>query len=160
MKALPWVIVAVLGLVGVLMYGCQERRAGELDQRVKARETVIASLAAQKAQVDTEYVRGKVVYQDAVTEWDSLKLTLGEKVKLNPLALAGDRVVAGCGTLVASCEARNRLSDSIIAVQVFQIEDLEKVRPSWFRRTFGCAAGAAATTSGVGLGAACGIRFP
>ena len=132
MKALPWALVALVAVLALGQARCAGEREGALQQRVKARETVIAALAKQKARVDTQYLAGKTVYAEAVGSWDSLKLTLGERVKIDPVVIAGDKAIAACGTLIALCEERSRTADSIIAVQTFQIEDLRKHRGGTF----------------------------
>jgi hypothetical protein len=120
---LPGWLVAV-GLAALLVWTWQraERREGALDQQVKAREAVIAALAKQKAKVDTQYLKAKPVYIAAVQGWDSLKLTLGDKVKIDPVVLAGDKVVGACTTLLALCDERNRLTEQQLAEQRAQTE--------------------------------------
>lgn len=135
--------------------GCHRERQGELTQRIKSREAVIAALAKQKAKVDTQYLKAKPVYIAAVQGWDSLKLTLGEKVKIDPTVLAGDKVVGACTTLIALCEERYQMANTIMLEQDSVIRDLKKRKPSWL----GCVVGGGATTRGLDLGVFCGPRI-
>lgn len=113
-----------------------QRRIGALNERIHARETVIAALARQKAHVDTVWLKGKTVYADAVQGWDSIKVTLGDKAKIDPVVIAGDKLAQSCTTLVALCEQRNWISDSLIRTYRVQVADLQK-RPGFLTRSVG-----------------------
>lgn len=152
---LPWALLVAAGVFLWQLDGCHREKQGELNQRIKSRETVIAALAKQKAKVDTQYLKAKPVYVAAVQGWDSLKLTLGEKVKIDPVVLAGDKVVGACSTLIALCEERYQMTNTIMLEQDSTIRDLKKRKPSWL----GCVAGGGATTRGLDLGVFCGPRI-
>jgi hypothetical protein len=154
----PWALLVVAGVFLWQLDGCHREKQGELNQRIKARETVIATLAKQKAKVDTQYLQAKPIYLAAVVGWDSLKLTLGEKVKLDPVVLAGDKVVGACTTLIALCEERYQMANSIMLEQDSTIRDLKKRRSSWLA----CVVGGGANLLGsraLAAGVFCGPRI-
>jgi hypothetical protein len=175
-------------------YGCEQRRHGELEQKIKARETVIAVLAQQHRTDTVAFTRWRTRYR-AVREsvmaviTDTIigdtfnqptpNLSLGDalvKVQGDSVPYLGDNRLAGdypeiedhppdpiltrrlimvsdstiesCAVALGSCDRLRLQQDSLI-------RDLQRRRPS----RFGCAGPLAATSRGLGLGVACGIRF-
>jgi hypothetical protein len=156
--SIPWVLMVLAGVLLWQIDGCHREKQGELNQRIKSREVVIAALAKQKAKVDTQYLKAKPIFVAAVAGWDSLKLTLGEKVKINPVVLAGDQVVGACTTLIALCEERNQMATTIMLEQDSTIRDLKKRKPSWLS----CVVGGGANILGsraLAAGVFCGPRI-
>lgn len=143
MKMPQWMSVVAFALIlyaAWLVYGCEQQRQGELKQRIKAREQVIAALA-QRHKVDTlrlvrtRHITDSIIDTDTVFYRDTV-------VKL----LQAER--HACDTLIGTCEQEKQQLR-------LQIEDLKKRHPS----RFGCAGPLAVTRKGFDLGVSCGLKF-
>ena len=153
MRYIPWLLLLAVAWFG----GCQYQKnrelgakSKELKERIEARETVIAALAKQKARVDTQYVEAKKVYIAAKQGWDSIKVTLGEKVKIDPVVLAGDKAINACGDALRACGATVAARDALLAqkdtviAQQDSLLDVERKRgPDWKTKLGWLLAGAA-----------------
>lgn len=150
-----WIYVAaVLGAVAFWQFNsCAQFNRGALEQKIKAREQVIAVLAKQKARVDTVKAQATAVYVPQKSRWDSVKVTLK-----NPVAIVAeaDITIKKCEAVISSCEQQVAIRDGLILQKDSLITDLKKRKPS----RFGCSAPFVATTKGLDLGLACGVRFP
>lgn len=136
----PTAALIVLVFLGWRWYGWEQRKQGELKQRIKARETVIAELAKQH-RTDTLRLVTTRHTTDSILTTDTL-------IRTEVVTKIIERERTACDALVSTCEQEKQtLRD--------QIKDLEKRRPS----RFGCAAPLTASTKGLGLGVSCGIRF-
>lgn len=130
-------------LVMVWLYGRSQRSQGELKERVKARETVIAAIAKQHKTDTLVFTRWKTKY-DSLT--DTLQIT--DTVWVKQFIATADSTITTCSNALASCEALQREKDALI-------RDLKKRRGS----RFGCAGPLTVTSKGFDLGASCGLKF-
>ena len=149
MKHLPWVLV----VVAALAYGCDQRRQGELKEKLKILTTENDSL---KKRADSFKV---VVHVDTLRLHSVRRITDTVEIPAPIRKLIVDERAAcdkAIGALVQLCAVK----DQQIVNLNKQVKVLTDQRGGWFRRTFGCAAGGTASTQGVGLGATCGVKFP
>lgn len=138
---LPFLAVVLCCAVALKIAEGVWQREGELNQRIHAREQVIAALAKQH-RVDT------VSFHHWKTHYDTTSDTLRfHDTVWVPKTLA-DSTVRTCSTALTTCELLNLQKDSLI-------RDLKKRHPS----RFGCNLGVAVTPKGIGPGGSCGIRF-
>ena len=158
----PWIPYAALALVAFLAwqhYAADLRNQGALKERIAGLETRNARLEDEAGRIDTLYIH------------DTLRLTVTRRVTDSILRVdtvfSRERVTQivegerqACSAVISTCErakanlvAQLANRDSVIAAK-------DKQRPGFVRRNFACAAGVAATTTGAGLGVACGVRLP
>jgi hypothetical protein len=156
-KYLLPIIMAVVFITAMIgLDRMNSRHEGEMNQRIKSRELVIAELAKQKARVDTQYIRGKTVYLEAAKTWDSVKATLPDS---SPVVIAGDKALNACVSLIALCDERNRLAGEQIDSLNQQIKDLTK--KSKCKVLFiPCPSRTATFFIGAGLGLTAGLYVP
>jgi hypothetical protein len=138
---LPGWLVAV-GLAALLLWTWQraERRVGALDQQVRARETVIAALAVQKARVDTVRMKSRAAAFDSAAAYqklrDSLLAMLPAPVDSVPtegtvvptLIRAADAAIASCHRALSDCGNAISVRDSTIAQLDTLVRDLRRQR--------------------------------
>lgn len=178
MKALPWLrthlvaIGAAALVVGMVMYGCEQRRRGADGQREKdlkahvaARELVIDVLVKTKAKVDTVAGKAEVKYRAATVDYqhiaDSIAATMKAQGKpLPPVVLACNAALAAADTALAGCARQVAVRDTLLAqadtvrwAQDSIIDVLEDRKPG----RFGCAGPGTLSTKGASLGVSCGL---
>lgn len=161
------VILFAVVLVMAWLYGRSQRSQGELTQRLKARETVIAALAKRQARVDTVAGKAAVVYLDAKVNYKAIRDSLLKEMagtfnndttnsnNLPPIIRACDAALTAADSALSACAVRVAVRDTIIWQKDSLIRDLKKRRSS----RFGCAGPFTVTTKGFDLGASCGIKF-
>lgn len=128
--ALPLVAVVLLWA-----WHTAAEREGALRQRIQAREAVIASLARQKARVDTAYTRDTVT----LTRWrttytgirDTLRLT--DTVAVKRFVLTADSTIHACSVALETCEHRVAWRDSLLIQKDSLITDLKRRKPFLLR---------------------------
>lgn len=169
-------VLLVLALLALWAYGCENRRAGRLEQERahlldenKALHSIVEELSVEAMRVDTVFHVDTVDFGAKRGRYDSLRqrVAAGDTSKITPLILLGDSTIKACSAALETCTTRVALRDSIISQQrrAMAVKDSlirveQKRQPGFIKRRFGCTAGVAATTQGAGLGASCGVRFP
>lgn len=138
-------ILLVIAVVGLWAYGCENRLAGRLQERLSA-------LQAERKQTEIVYHTDTVTLRKVRYATDTL-LKRDTVVHTDTVRQLIQQEREACSAVISTCEQQKRNLQA-------QIDVLEKQKPSWLKRRFGCAAGVGATTSGTGLGAACGVKFP
>lgn len=161
------------GVVGLLMYGCEQKGDGKLEQQIHAREAVIAvqaeSLVAVQRripQVDTVAGAAAVVFRTSKATYqhiaDSITAAMQARGQAPPVQLiqACNAAIAAADTALSACARQVAVRDTALgrAQQVIAGKDtlihlMEKRKPSHF----GCAGPVAVNTKGVGLGVGCGV---
>lgn len=159
-RALPWLL-----LVGVAWFGgCQYQKNRDLaaqqealTERVKARETVIAALATQKAKVDTVFNKASVRSHTKATAYQRLRDSLsaiGHIPPRSPIAdivRTADTAIAACTDALRVCGQAIAYRDSMIAQQDSMIWakdsllliERKRRRPDWRSKLVWLLAGAA-----------------
>lgn len=138
-------ILLALGLIALWAYGCENRKAGRLQQELH-------DLQSQAKQIDTVYRTDTIALRKVRYRTDSLLIT-DTVIHTDTVRQIVQQEREACNAVVSTCEQEK-------ANLRKQITVLQKQKPNWIERRFGCTAGVAATTKGAGLGASCGIRFP
>jgi hypothetical protein len=156
-KYLPWVLL----FVATLAYGCDQRRQGELKEKLKNLSTENDSLKKRAESLKTAYRVDTLRLRSIRRITDTLLMDTTAKVI--PTAKV-KRIVAderqACDAALGTLQSLCAVKDQQIVNLNTQIQTLKDKQGGWFRRTFGCAAGATASTQGAGLGATCGVKFP
>ena len=138
-------ILLALGLLALWAYGCENRRAGRLQQELH-------DLQAQAKQIDTVYHTDTIRLRTVRYATDTL-LTRDTVIHTDTVRQIIQQERDACNAVISTCEREK-------ANLRQQITVLKKQQPGFIKRRFGCTAGVAATAKGAGLGASCGIRFP
>ncbi len=140
-------ILLVIALGGLWAYGCENRRAGRLEEQKTALEHRNAALEEDAGRIDTvyreatktlrkvRYATDTIFLSDTVIHTDTVRqIVAQEREKC-------DAVIQTCEQQKANLRAQVANLDSTIAV-------LNKQKPGWFKKTTGklgwVAAGAAA----------------
>ena len=171
---LPSVWPVVAGALGLLLWWAVRvywQNDGALRERIKARETVIAALAKQRARVDTSYavdtaalaawrrkyadLRAKIATTRPPEISNPLVVAPADTSKISRLIVVADSTIAACSVALETCERRVAVRDSIIAATNDLLALERKRRPGWF----GCVVGPTVDTKGFGVGGSCGIRL-
>ena len=157
MKPRYWIIagIALAALTAWLGYGCEQRRQGVIRDQIKTLEHERDSLKTEREQREVIYrtdtlrltkvrrVTDSILVRDSIFGRDTVRAIVGRERQ------ACDAVIHTCEQQKAGLERENANLEARLKLE-------KKKKPS----RFGCAAPLAATTQGVGLGVACGIRFP
>lgn len=146
-------IIALAVFLVLWVMRIDTERLGILNQRIKARETVIASLAKQKARVDTVAGKARVVYEKQRSRYDLAPAVVIHDTVWIPKATA-DSTVHACSAALETCEHRVAIRDSLILQKDSLILDLRKRHSP----LIGCSLGVAVTPKGFGPGVGCGIK--
>jgi hypothetical protein len=136
--------VAVIGVLAIAAwqgYGCEQRKHGVLDAKIKVAEARADSLAQEYAALSTAKARVRVRVDSFLATDTVFRDTTVRRL------IADERQV--CDELASVCAQEKANLTELLRLE-------RKKRPS----RFGCAAPLVATTKGVALGVACGIRFP
>lgn len=153
-----WALAAIaLGLLAFRVYGCEQQNQGVLKQQIKLLEQQQVELRDHMQIVDTLYVRDTVALTKWRTRYNEVRdtVTLTDTVNVRNVLFIADSTIISCSNALETCEHRVALRDSLLKEKDTMISYLKKRKPS----RFGCAGPLAATTRGLGLGVACGIRF-
>lgn len=120
--ALPWLVVAVLGLFAKCTYDGRRRAEGREAVALEQRRVAEKQLLAARTRVDTVYrvdtarlwrtVTRTETLLDTLLKSDTIVLTKRESV----LVFVADSLIGQCRAAVLTCEARVRVRDSLNAV--------------------------------------------
>ena len=164
MKPYRYLIVAVLVLLAIWYYGHTQRMIGEANQRIKAREHVIAVLAGRVPEVDTVAGKAQTVYLAAKVNYkairDSIMKELAQKVdttkpeNVPPVIRSCDASLEAADSALMACARKSAVRDTIIWQQDSLIREIRKQHRSPF---LGCRLGVTVTPKGFGPGVTCGI---
>ena len=151
-----WWPLAALAVIGALFLWVShyEFTQGQYAQQLKDATRHEPALIRRIVINDTVFIRDTVRLTVVRHRTDSL-LRVDTLIRADTVRqiVAAER--AACDTVIQSCAARIQARDSLNANLRLQIKLLEKQHPSRFT----CVLGGAATTKGIGLGGACGVRL-
>ncbi len=115
-------ILLVIAVVGLWAYGCENRRAGRLQERV-------ATLETQAKQIDTVYHTDTITLRKVRYATDTL-LATDTVIHTDTVRQLIAQERAACNAVIQTCEEQK-------ANLRAQIEVLKKQRPSWLTRSVG-----------------------
>ena len=134
---LPWLLVAV----GVLLYGCERERTGELRGQVGALEQQKAALERRAPVVRQEYIRDTIVVTKRTTRYETIRDSLVRTDTLLrtdtafvTITAAADTAIQACRAVVSSCARNLAIADSLHLIDQRIIRAYQKAQPSLLRR--------------------------
>lgn len=134
LKVLPWVLVAI----GVLLYGCEREKTGELTGANRVLQQEKAALLRRAPVVRQEFIRDTVVLTRTVTKYrtlvDSILRTDTLTVREQIIVAAADTAIKACRDVVSSCARNLAIADSLRAIDQRLIKAYQRARPSFVRR--------------------------
>lgn len=126
MKKLPTTLLLVAAAVGgILAYGARQRSVGELRATIALREAAIDSLSKRAARVDSVYVVRRDTLRIVRTRTDSILDTLrltDTLVRIETVVQIVERERLACDAVVASCEQRVAVRDSLLGLKDLQLQ--------------------------------------